>query len=98
MPVRLINPGVTRTPTMLLKLAGNRIEPPVSSPIPTKPRLAATAAAVPLLEPPHSRSVSYGFFVSPLRDEKPNHDVAKSGIDVLARINAPACLIRAIAG
>ena len=58
MPFRLINPGVTRTPTRLVKLEGRRIDPPVSSPMPTRPRFAATALAVPLLEPPQSRSRS----------------------------------------
>jgi hypothetical protein len=92
MPARLISPGVTRTPTRLQKLAGKRIEPPVSSPMPTVARFAATAAAVPALDPPGSRSVSYGFSVLPLADECPNHDVAKSGRVVLPRMIAPASL------
>jgi hypothetical protein len=61
--------GVTRTPTRLLKLAGRRIEPPVSSPMPTVARLTAMAAAVPALEPPGSRVRSYGFRVSPVAEE-----------------------------
>jgi hypothetical protein len=64
-PLRLIMPGVTRRPTRLLALAGSRIEPPVSSPTPTAARLAATAAPVPPLEPPESRSGAYAQCVSP---------------------------------
>ena len=55
-PVRLIIPGVTRMPTRLLAPEGRRIDPPVSSPIPTVARLAEIAAPVPPLEPPESRS------------------------------------------
>ena len=95
-PWRLMSPGVTRTPTRLLNDAGTLIEPPVSAPIPTSPRLAARAAAVPLLEPPASRSRSYGFLVTPDTDENENHDVAKSGSVVFARTMAPAFFSRAM--
>ncbi|MSR13661.1 MAG: hypothetical protein EXR86_03680 [Gammaproteobacteria bacterium] len=54
-PSRLTSPGVERIPTKLLHDAGRRIEPPQSEPRPTAPRLAATAAPVPALEPPGSR-------------------------------------------
>lgn len=39
-------------PTRLLYVEGSRIEPVVSVPSPTTPKLAATAAPVPPLEPP----------------------------------------------
>ncbi len=68
-PWRLMSPGVTRTPTRLVNDAGTLMEPPVSAPMPTSPRLAARAAAVPLLEPPGSRSRSYGLRVTPETDE-----------------------------
>jgi hypothetical protein len=48
---------------------GPRIELPVSVPSPTAPKLAATAAAVPPLEPALTRSSAYGFFVYPGRTE-----------------------------
>src|SRR4051794_22064028 len=89
-PVRGTTPGVLRTPTRLQNDDGSRIEPPQSVPMPTAPRLAATAAPVPALEPPGSWSSAYGFFVSLLTDEYENHDVAKSGSVVFARMIAPA--------
>ncbi len=52
MPSRLDSPCVTRSPNRLLLAAGMRIEPQVSLPMPTAAKLAATAAAVPPLEPP----------------------------------------------
>ena len=39
-------------PTKFDQHAGTLIDPPVSSPIPAVAKLAATPAAVPLLEPP----------------------------------------------
>ena len=69
MPARLTSPGVTFRPTRLSNEAGRRMEPPVSSPRPTAPRLAATAAPVPLLDPPGSCAGLYGFFVTPDFDE-----------------------------
>src|SRR5580693_5456792 len=89
-PARLISPVVTRRPNRLLYAAGIRIDPPVSSPIPTSPRLAATPAAVPALEPPDSRSGAYGFLVWSVSDEDENQPAAKSHIAVLARMIAPA--------
>ncbi|SKZ62437.1 Uncharacterised protein [Mycobacteroides abscessus subsp. abscessus] len=62
-PVRGISPVVTRNPNRLVNDDGSRIDPPVSSPMPTRHRFAVTAAAVPALDPPVSRSRSYGFLV-----------------------------------
>jgi hypothetical protein len=56
MPSRLVNPRVGRMPTRLVWEAGPRIEFPVSVPSPAAPKLAATAAAVPPLEPAGTRS------------------------------------------
>src|SRR5450755_1481583 len=89
-PARLIRPVVTRRPKRLLNAAGIRIDPPVSSPIPTSPKLAATPAAVPALEPPDSRAGAYGFLVWSVTDDDENQPAAKSHIAVLARITAPA--------
>ena len=65
--------------------------------MPTRERFADTEAAVPLLDPPGSLARSNGLRVSPLRDEVENHDVAKSGIVVFARMIAPAAFSLPIA-
>ena len=64
-PARLASPIVDRIPTRQLCEDGPLIELPVSVPRPTVPKLAATAAAVPPLEPAGTRSRSYGFRVMP---------------------------------
>ena len=55
MPSRLVRPIVERIPTRFWCDEGPRIELPVSVPSPTAPKLAATAAAVPPLEPAVTR-------------------------------------------
>ena len=62
-PPRLVSPIVERIPTSAWCEEGPRMELPVSLPSPTAPKLAATAAAVPPLEPAVTRSSAYGFFV-----------------------------------
>src|ERR1700720_3828584 len=54
-PSRLISPIDGRKPTRLFADAGERIEPPVSDPVPATAKLAATAAPVPPDEPPGVR-------------------------------------------
>ena len=56
MPWTLTSPSVGRSPTRLATAAGPRMEPAVSSPIPTSPKLAATPAEVPPEEPLGFRS------------------------------------------
>ena len=56
MPSRLISPVVGRSPTMPVNEAGPRTEVLVSLPTETTARLAATATADPLLDPPALRS------------------------------------------
>ena len=56
MPSRLVSPMVERIPTRLVCEAGTRIEFPVPVPRPAAPKFAATAAAVPPLEPAVTRS------------------------------------------
>src|ERR1700724_1796041 len=51
-PSRLISPVVGRIPTRLLAEEGERIDPPVSEPVPAAAKLAATAAPVPPDDPP----------------------------------------------
>ena len=55
-PARLVSPMVERMPTSDWCDDGPRIELPVSLPRPISPKLAATAAAVPPLEPAVTRS------------------------------------------
>src|SRR5690554_3906841 len=95
-PDRLINPTVGLIPTMECCVAGLNIEPDVSVPTDTMVRLAATAAAEPVLEPPGKYS-PYGFNTCPPLALYPAHIVddipfASSVIFVLPRITAPASL------
>jgi hypothetical protein len=53
-------------PTRLLTAAGPRIDPPVSSPMPTVAKLAATPDAVPPEEPLAFRRGSYAFRIGPV--------------------------------
>ena len=62
-PLRLVSPIVERMPTSAWCDEGPRIELPVSLPSPAAPKLAATAAAVPPLDPAVTRSSAYGFLV-----------------------------------
>src|SRR5262244_4374293 len=64
-PARLTRPRVGRTPTRLFAEDGDRIDWPVSDPVPITPKLAAMAAPVPPLDPPGVRVKSYGFRVCP---------------------------------
>ena len=52
-------------PVMPQKLAGWRIEPPVSVPVAAGVKRAATAAALPPDEPPGMREVSQGLVTAP---------------------------------
>ena len=55
MPSRLVRPCVERIPTRALCPDGPRMELPVSVPSPTSPKLDATEAAVPPLDPAVTR-------------------------------------------
>ena len=59
-PYRLTRPQVGRMPTRPQKVAGPRMDPPVSSPREVAHRKAAVAAPEPLLEVPGLRSRSQG--------------------------------------
>jgi hypothetical protein len=54
-----------RSPTKPVKLAGVRIEPPPSLAVPKGTMPAATAAAVPPLDPPGVQLWSHGLRVTP---------------------------------
>ena len=82
-------------PTSDAVFDGETIEPSVSVPTATAPRLAATAAPEPELEPDGLRSSAYGFRVCPPRplhplDECVDRKFAHSLRFVLPRITAPA--------
>ncbi len=96
-PARDVSPMVDRMPTSALCADGPRIEFPVSVPSPTVPSLAATAAAVPPLEPAVTRSSAYGFLVYPGRIELTVSygENAHSARLLLARTTAPAARMRA---
>src|SRR5882672_726155 len=95
MPSRLVSPMVERMPTRLVCDDGPRIELPVSEPRPTRPKLEATAAAVPPLEPAGTRSSAYGFFVMPRIELTVSYGLnANSAMFDLASTTAPAALMR----
>ena len=82
---------VVRKPTKEQWEEGPRIEPPVSVPKPIAPKLAATEAAVPPLEPAGVYSKLYGFNVVPWRELKELlGEKAHSAMLDLAIIMAPA--------
>src|SRR5205085_12397118 len=63
MPVRLTRPKVGLSPTRPHRLAGMRIEPPVSLPNAATHSPPATAAPEPPLDPPGTRLMSHGLRV-----------------------------------
>src|SRR5579864_4744396 len=58
-------PTLGRNPAMPHSAAGTRTDPPVSVPMPAGANRAATASAVPPLDPPGIRRLSYGFDTAP---------------------------------
>src|SRR5262249_57492997 len=87
-PNRLTNGTVGRRPTRLLKAAGPRTDPPVSSPIPTAAKFAAMPEPVPLEEPEGLRAGSYGFRTIP--NPEPRYPAATSPIVLFALFIPPA--------
>src|SRR5207247_4179513 len=69
---------------------GMRIDPQVSDPQPIAPKLAATPAPVPPLEPPGIRVGSYGLQVCPASEPVVVMPLASSCRFVLPRMIAPA--------
>src|SRR5262245_2810204 len=99
-PARLVRPTVGLMPTTLLTLAGQTILPSVSVPMLTAAKLAAAAAADPVLEPQPLRSSEYGLCVSPPRPDQPllekrERKLAHSERLVLPRMTAPPARSRA---
>src|SRR5690606_22029319 len=91
-PSRLVRPRVGRIPTSAVWDDGPRIELPVSVPSPTVPRFAATATAVPPLEPAGTRFRAYGLNVYPgCAEPTVSYGLnAHSAMFDLARTMAPA--------
>src|SRR5580698_6192657 len=89
-PYRETRPYVGSTPTTPQKLAGWRMEPPVSDPSVATAMFAATAAAEPPLEPPGTRSVSIGLRTGPYAEFSFDDPIANSSQFVLPRITEPA--------
>src|SRR5205823_12244240 len=79
------------------KDAGWRIEPPVSEPIASGARRAATAAADPPLDPPGVRSSAHGLRVAPNAEFSVDEPIANSSQLVLPTTMAPARSRRATA-
>ena len=73
---------------------GMRIDPPPSPPIATGTSPAATATAVPPLDPPGERRRSQGLRVSPCSTDSVNGHWPNSGIAVLPTTTAPAARSR----
>ena len=77
-------------PTTPHSEAGWRIEPPVSVPIAHGAVPAATAAALPPLEPPGTRSRSHGFCMGPKPEFSFDDPIANSSWFVLPSTRTPA--------
>src|SRR6185503_12649969 len=82
-------------PTMPHRLAGCRMEPPVSLPSDADAMPPATATALPLDEPPGIRLGSTGFFVGPNAEFSPDEPIANSSMFVLPTSSASAVRRRA---
>ena len=72
------------------KLAGWRIEPPVSVPVAAGTSRAATAAAEPPDEPPGTRAGSQGFFTGPKAEFWFAEPIANSSQFSLPSVTMPA--------
>src|ERR1035441_1422232 len=82
-------------PVMPQKLAGWRIEPPVSVPVAAGSRRAATAAAEPPEEPPGTRLSSHGFLTTFQAEFSLLEPIANSSQLSLASVTIPASARRA---
>src|SRR5687768_16970186 len=87
-------PYVGFTPTTPQSAAGWRIEPPVSDPSAKGAKPAATAAALPPLDPPGTRPVSWGLRVGPNAEFSVDEPMANSSRFVLPTVTAPAATTR----
>jgi hypothetical protein len=83
-------------PTTPQKLAGWRIEPPVSDPSEPMHSPAATAAALPPELPPGTRSGFQGLRLAPKAEVSVELPMANSSRLVLPSRTAPACQSRSV--
>src|SRR5262245_50104620 len=95
MPQREQRPEVGLMPTMRVKAAGWRMEPPVSVPAAPRQRPAATAAAEPPEEPPGTSGVlapfrRHGEIVGPKNEVSFDDPMANSSLLSLPSITAPS--------
>src|SRR4051794_25923835 len=81
-------------PTTPHSAAGWRMDPPVSDPNPREAKPAATAAALPPLEPPGTRDASCGLRVGPKAEFSVDEPMANSSRFVLPTMTAPAARSR----
>ncbi len=81
-------------PTTPQSAAGWRIEPPVSVPSESGAKPAETAAAEPPEEPPGTRSVSHGLWVTPNAEFSVDEPIANSSMFVLPSETSPAAFTR----
>src|SRR2546421_7759631 len=81
-------------PTTPHSAAGWRMDPPVSEPSASEANPAATAAALPPLEPPGTRDGSRGLRVAPNAEFSVDDPIANSSRLVLAIGTAPAASTR----
>src|SRR5207302_8993728 len=93
-PYRDTRPYVGFTPTTPQNAAGWRIEPPVSDPNANALNPAATAAALPPLDPPGTRLGSCGLHVGPNAEFSVDEPMANSSRLVLPTTTAPAARSR----
>src|SRR5437879_12459759 len=95
-----MRPAVTLRPTTPHHAAGRRTEPPVSVPMATGARPAATATAEPLDEPPGVRCTvrSHGFHGVPRCVLVPKEPIANSTVWVLPSRIMPAPTSRSAGG
>ena len=77
-------------PVVPVKLAGWRMEPPVSVPVAAGSRRAATAAADPPDEPPGTRAKFQGLWAAPKAEFSLPEPMANSSQFSLPRLMAPA--------
>src|SRR5450759_1288323 len=96
MPYRLTRPYVGLSPTMPVRAAGWRMEPPVSVPMLSGTWPAATLAAEPPELPPGTRPRSHGFAVGPYAECSVDDPIANSSMFSLPRITAPASRSRSV--
>ena len=89
-PYRLIRPYVGFRPTTPHSDAGWRTLPPVSVPRAHTASPAATAAALPPLEPPGTRAGSHGLWTGPNAEFSLDEPIANSSQFVLPTSTAPS--------